>query len=105
MDIYPAEVKVVHNLDKKRFEVQIENHLAVCAYILSKTRIIFSHTEVPKALEGLGIGAKMARAGLDYARENELRVMPLCPFIAAYMERHPEYHDLLMPGFRLKTKE
>jgi len=104
MEIDPTLLKVQHNPDRKRFEVKVENHTAVCEYILSKSRIIFSHTEVPKALEGNGIGAMLAKAGLDYARENDLRIMPLCPFVAAYMQENPEYNDLLMPGFKLKTK-
>lgn len=104
MEIDPSLLKVQHNPDRKRFEVKVDNHLAVCEYILSKTRIIFTHTEVPKALEGNGIGAMLAKAGLEYAREHELRIMPLCPFVAAYMEENPEYNDLLMPGFKLKTK-
>lgn len=104
MEISKEDIQVVQNPDKNRFEVKIEPYLALCEYILGKSRIIFTHTEVPKALAGNGIGAKMAKAGLDYAREHNLQIMPLCPFVAAYMERHPTYHDLLMPGFTLKTK-
>lgn len=100
----PAHVQVIDNSDKKRFEARVDGHLAIAEYILSKSRIIFTHTEVPKALEGQGVGAQLAQTGLDYARQHHLRVMPLCPFIAAYMEDHPEYQDLLMPGFKLKTK-
>lgn len=99
-----GEISVLNNPDRKRFEAKVNGHLAVAEYILSTTRIIFTHTEVPSALEGQGVGAALARAGLDYARANNLRVMPLCPFIAAYMENNPEYGDLLMPGFKLKTK-
>ena len=104
MEISKEDIQVVQNPDKNRFEVKIESYLALCEYILGKTRIIFTHTEVPKALAGNSIGAKMAKAGLDYAREHNLQIMPLCPFVAAYMERHPEYYDLLMPGLKLKTK-
>jgi len=97
-------MNVVNNTDRNRFEVTTDGKRAVAEYILSKTRIIFTHTEVPDSLEGQGIGTTLARAGLDYARTNSLRVMPLCPFIAAFIENNPEYKDLLMPGFKIKTK-
>lgn len=93
---------VVNNEEKKRFEVKINGYLAVCEYIKLKTKIIFTHTEVPPALEGQGIGSMLAKTALDYARANELKVQPLCPYIAAYMKKHPEYQDLLMDGFRIK---
>lgn len=97
-------MNVINNTDRNRFEVTIDGKRAVAEYILSKSRIIFTHTQVPPALEGQRIGAALAQAGLDYARAHSLRVMPLCPFIAAYIENNPVYKDLLMPGFKLKTK-
>ena len=57
--------------------------------------IIYTHTEVPDALEGRGIGSKLARTVLDYARAAHLAVVPSCPFIRAYIARHPEYQDLV----------
>jgi hypothetical protein len=53
------------------------------------------HTEVPKALEGRGIGSGLIRGVLDAARSEGLKVKPVCPFAKAYIERHPEYADLL----------
>ena len=52
------------------------------------------HTEVPKELNGQGIGSALVRGLLDQARAQGLKVMPLCPFVAAYMDKHPEYADL-----------
>lgn len=75
--------------------------MAIAEYKLIKNRLILTHTEVPVALEGQGIGSALARFALDFARERQLEVMPLCPYMAAYMARHPETHDILMPGFRL----
>ena len=98
MSITPEKIQVANNPERKRFEVVVDGHTAVCEYILTKTRIIFTHTEVPKALEGNGIGAKMARFGLDYARAQGLKVMPLCPFVASFIRKNPEYRDLLAAG-------
>lgn len=94
-------IDVVHNEERKRFQVKKDGYIAETEYILTKTRIIFTHTEVPKALENQGIGGTLARTGLDYARAKGLSVMPLCPFIASYMRKHPEYLDLLAAGVNL----
>jgi hypothetical protein len=59
--------------------------------------ISFIHTEVPKALAGKGIGSRLARHVLEAARAEGLKVVPVCPFIAAWMKRHPEYDDLRVP--------
>jgi uncharacterized protein len=59
------------------------------------TLIVFLHTEVPKAIEGHGVAGKLARAALEYARDEGLGVIARCPFVAAYVRRHPEYQALL----------
>lgn len=99
--ITPDQIQVQHNAEKKRFEVAIKEFLAKAEYILAKQRIIFTHTEVPSDLEGNGIGAALAKTGLQYAREKELKVLPLCPFFASYIRRHPEYKDMLVKGVKV----
>lgn len=88
------KMKVVHNPDEKRFEIQLDGGLAMVEYLLNKTNIIFTHTEVPVEYEGQGIGNLLAKHVLDYAREQGYKVQPLCPFIKAYVIRHPEYQDI-----------
>jgi len=85
----------VHNLEAMRFEIQKDEYLAVLEYQLGEGKIIFTHTGVPAALEGQGIGSRLARAGLEHARAEGLRVVPLCSFIAGYIHKHAEYQDLL----------
>jgi uncharacterized protein len=85
---------VIHNSGAGRFEFQKDGHLAVLEYNLSDRKIVFTHTGVPEALGGQGIGALLARAGLEYARANSLAVEPLCSFIAGYIQKHPEYKSL-----------
>lgn len=86
---------VVHNVEKSRFEIDLEGNLAIAEYIARGPLIIFTHTEVPEKFEGTGVGGQLASGALDYAREQKLRVVPLCPFIKAYIDRHPEYRDLV----------
>ena len=87
--------EVKHNSAENRFQVEIESHLAVLEYKLDGSTIIFTHTGVPSELEGRGLGSKLVRAGLDYARAQGLSVVPLCSFVASYIQKKPEYQDLL----------
>jgi hypothetical protein len=90
---------VLHQIEKKRFAVDLDQGQAYTAYMIVGEKIIFTHTEVPVGYEGLGIGAALAKTALDYARENKLKVMPICPYIGGYIKKHPEYKDLLQKGF------
>ncbi len=89
------ELTVQHNRDRSRFEIQVEERLAELDYILTGSVITFTHTGVPTELEGRGLGSKLARAGLDYARANGLKVVSTCWFINGYLDRNLEYQDLL----------
>jgi uncharacterized protein len=89
------ELMVIHNPEAGRFEFQKDGHLAVLEYRLSDGKIVFTHTGVPDALGGQGVGSLLARAGLDYARAQSYDIVPLCSFIAAYIQKHPEYKDLV----------
>jgi predicted GNAT family acetyltransferase len=63
-------------------------------YVLQGKTIIFTHTGVPPALEGHGLGSRLVQAGLEYARANHLKVRSTCWFVSGFLERHPEYEDL-----------
>ena len=84
-----------HNEADGRFEMDVKGGTAYTHYLRSGDRIIFTHTEVPPPAEGQGVGNALARAALDYSRSQHLRVGVRCPFIAAWIKRHPEYQDLL----------
>ena len=88
-------LKVEHHPEQNRFEIKVGNEAAVLEYTLTGLTIIFTHTGVPPALEGRGIGSRLAKAGLEHAREKGYKVRPLCSFVEAYIRRHPEYEDLL----------
>jgi predicted GNAT family acetyltransferase len=88
-------VDVRHDPERRRFEIKREEGKAVLTYERDGQTVVFTHTLVPKALEGQGIGSRLVSAGLDWARANGLKVVPQCPFVAAYIERHPEERELL----------
>ena len=88
-------VNVIHNPEENRFELPVEGHLAVLDYTLKGNTMVFLHTGVPPAIEGRGLGASLVETGLEYARSNGLKVRSTCWFVSKYIQRHPEYQDLL----------
>lgn len=95
VDVDQLEVK--HNPEDKRFEIRVGRQVAFVEYLQAGNNIVFAHTEVPPQLEGQGIGNKLAKFVLDYGVEKGYEIQPLCPFIAAYVKRHPEYKPHLWP--------
>lgn len=91
---------VRHNPEARRFEVDLGGPVALADYNRLAHAIMFTHTEVPPQFEGRGIGTRLIVAGLDYARAEKLKVIPTCPFFAAYMRKHGEVQDLLDPTQR-----
>ena len=89
------------NTDRHRFEIQLgDGSLAIAEYTLPAGKIMFTHTEVPPAHEGQGIGSALIRFALASARERGLKVIPICPFFAAYIKKHVEVQDLLDSSYR-----
>jgi predicted GNAT family acetyltransferase len=86
---------VRNNPALNRFELDADGHVAVAYYRLSPGVITFTHTEVPAELSGRGIGSSLARGALDQVRAPGLKVVAQCPFIGAFISKHPEYGDLL----------
>ncbi len=95
-----TDLEVVNNRERKRFEVACEGEVATLTYRRTGENVSLDHTEVPKALEGRGIGSLLARAALEAAREADLEVVPLCPFIVSYIRRHPEFLEVVEPRNR-----
>ena len=86
---------IVHNEAERRFEAVVGDELATARYERDGDTMIFTHTHVPEAHEGQGIGSALAKAALEYALAENAAVVPACPFIAAYVERHPRYQHLV----------
>ena len=94
-------MKVLDNSERHRFEIDLgDGQFAFAEYTLPAGKIMFTHTEVPQSHEGRGIGTVLIEAGLAAARERGLKVIPICPFFAAYMQKHAEVQDLLDPAYR-----
>jgi predicted GNAT family acetyltransferase/glutaredoxin len=100
---HPSEAQVVDVPEANRYELRLaERLIGLAAYHRRDGRIAFTHTQIDGSWEGRGFGSRLAAAALDDAGRQGLHVVPLCPFIANYIEQHPEYAGLLPPDYRTK---
>ena len=95
-----TDLTIRDNPERHRFEADLGDGIAIAEYNLLSNAIMFTHTEVPEAHEGRGIGTKLIEFALASARTRGLQVIPICPFFAAYMKRHKDVQDLLTPAYR-----
>ncbi|WP_205808289.1 GNAT family N-acetyltransferase [Micromonospora sp. HNM0581] len=87
---------VEDNPARHRYEILVDDALAgFTAYLDRAQVLIFTHTEVDAAFQNMGVGAALMRGTLDQVRGHGQRVVPRCPFMAAFIDRHPEYTDLV----------
>ena len=89
------DITIQHNPTAQRFSTSLEGHEAELIYRLHDGRMVIEHTGVPEAIGGRGVAAHLVKAALDHARAAGWKVVPACSYSAVYVERHPEYADLL----------
>lgn len=94
------QIEVKNNTAEQRYQAQVGEDMAELTYHRDGDKITYVHTEVPDEMEGRGIGGSLARTALEDARAQNLRIVPKCPFVAAYVQKHEEYHSLLTPEER-----
>ena len=87
--------QVTDNEARSRFEMVVNGATAVAQYTLEGNVMRFTHTIVPQEVEGRGIGSRLVKGALEGARSRGLKVAPVCPFVRYYIDKHPEYRDLL----------
>lgn len=91
----PDTIQVADAPERERYEITVDGTVAGFAeYRLRPDRITFVHTEIDDAHAGKGLAGVLVRAALDDARARGLRVVPVCPYVKAWIERHPDYADL-----------
>jgi predicted GNAT family acetyltransferase len=84
-----------NNTKKKQFENHFGGKLSVLQYDIDGDTITFTHTEVPKEVSGGGIAGTLAETALRFAESSGYKVVPQCPYVAAYIRKHPEFEKLL----------
>lgn len=89
-------IEVIDNASESRYEVRVDGELAgFSQYRQRPAGLAFIHTEIDDRFEGQGLGGKLVSFALDDARSRGLAVLPFCPFVKGYIDRHPEYLDLV----------
>ena len=86
------------NLAERRFEMNTSAGSAIANYRWDGDLLVIYHTEVPRELRGRGLGDKLVRGVLDHVRERNIKVVPLCWFVREFVERNPEYRDMMATG-------
>lgn len=97
-----AEYRLIDNAEVKRYEFKIEDRVAFIDYIKTRNKVYLTHTEVPSELGGKGVGSALIQAVLQDIKEQDLTVVPLCPFVAAYIKKHPKWKELVAIGIKIK---
>ncbi len=87
--------KITENKEKNRFETEVDGKIAIIEYNRKKDKINLIHTEVPPEMEGKGIASSLVKQVLQQIKDEGLYVIPRCPFIAAYIKRHPEWNEIV----------
>jgi hypothetical protein len=88
-------LKINNNKEKSRFEIDLDGDTAFIDYIEQNGVMAMTHTIVPPAFEGKGIGSQLVKGALDAVKADGKKVNPQCAFVAAYIKRHDEYEDLI----------
>jgi len=86
---------VTDNAARSRYEMTVDGHIAFVTYRREPGRILLLHAEVPAELAGSGVGSRLVEQTLLAVRAEGLKVVPRCSFVAAYLDRHPEFSDLV----------
>ena len=89
------DLEIIHNKAAKRFETSIDNHIGYISYQERDDKLVYDHTIVPQELGGRGIGSALVKHALNYAREQDKKVIPQCSFVSSYISKHPDYQDLI----------
>jgi uncharacterized protein len=79
-----------------RFELERDGHVASLQYTVAGHVLALLHTEIPEVLRGSGVASTLAQTAFDWARDHHMKVDVVCPFVAAFLETHPEYSDLIL---------
>ena len=86
---------IVHDEQAKRFETSIDGQTGYISYQERDDKLVYDHTIVPQELGGRGVGSALVKHALNYARDNNKKIVPQCSFVSSYIDKHPEYQDLL----------
>lgn len=94
-------MELIDNKEAKQYEMQVEDSIVRIEYIRALNKIYLTHTEVPQSLEGKGLGSLIVKKALEDIDKRELTLIPMCPFVAGYIKKHPEWKKLVLRGINI----
>ncbi|WP_350561964.1 GNAT family N-acetyltransferase [Psychrobacter sp. CAL346-MNA-CIBAN-0220] len=89
------DLDINHNEQANRFETTLDGQTGYISYQERGDTLVYDHTIVPQALGGRGVGSALVKHALDYARKYDKKVVPQCSFVSSYINKHPDYQDLV----------
>lgn len=92
---------IIDNQKAKQYEMHVDGEIVRIEYIRALNKIYLTHTEVPRSLEGRGLGSQIVKSVLEDIDEKELILIPMCPFVAGYIKKHPEWKKLVLRGINI----
>lgn len=96
------EFELINNKDKHQYEFHVDRYVPLIEYIVSKDgNIYLTHTEVPRGIGGRGIGTKLVEKTLEDIDNRNQKVVPLCPFVAGFIKKNPEWMHVVADGIRV----
>ncbi|WP_439925487.1 GNAT family N-acetyltransferase [Nitrobacter sp. JJSN] len=90
--------EVVNNMAKHRYELEVDGHIAATYYRFMDGTIVFTHTQVPPELRDTDVASELVKGALDQVRDDRFRASAQCPFVKDWIDKHPDYADLLRPN-------
>lgn len=93
-------MRVIDNKELRRFETEVDGHRAIITYSVMPNILSLNHTEVDKALEGRGVASEMVEKVLLEIELRGLKVIPVCPFIKKYINKHPEWNSIIAHDYK-----
>ncbi|MCX7548951.1 GNAT family N-acetyltransferase [Xanthomarina sp. F1114] len=93
-------IPLVRNEEKKRFEIEVDGHYAFIDYKESRNKIALIHTETDPELAGKGAASAVVEKTLHYLDDNNITLLPFCPYVFAYIKKHPEWKRIISPDFK-----
>lgn len=92
---------IIDNQEAKQYEMHVDGEIVRIEYIRALNKIYLTHTEVPRSFEGRGLGSQIVKSVLEDIDEKELILIPMCPFVAGYIKKHPEWKKLVLRGINI----
>lgn len=96
-----SALPLINDKSSRQFEMEVDGRMAKMEYELNGTRMFLTHSSVPKALAGTGVGTALVEKVFAYIEENHLKLVPMCPFVTAHLRKHPEWKRIVEKGVQV----